>query len=121
MQQPGARVVSFESNDQVTASWKESDISARRVVEFHIRETVPVRCLRLFQDGEVMAVEMYLGRRSVRFCIAEKRVLPYRMRCRNEEAWTIQVAKRKFGSCDHQIDPRFGRVCVCFRNDGQVS
>ena len=62
MQKPCTRVVGFEGDDEIATPGKEGDVSARRVVEFHIYEPVPVRGLGLREDGEVVPVEMDLGK-----------------------------------------------------------
>ena len=62
VQQPGAGVVGFEGDDEVAACGEKSDVSAGRVVEVHVGETGPVGGFGLFEDGEVMAVEVDLDR-----------------------------------------------------------
>ena len=42
VQEPCARVVGFEGDEEIAASWEEGDVSAGWVVEFHVYETVPV-------------------------------------------------------------------------------
>ena len=61
VQKPGAGVVGLEGDDEIAAAGEEGDVSARRVVEFHVYETVPVEGLGLCEDGEVVAVEVDLG------------------------------------------------------------
>ena len=62
MQQPGARIVGFEGDNEVAACRQKGDVSAGWIVEVQVGETGPVGCFGLFEDGEVVAVEVDLGR-----------------------------------------------------------
>lgn len=42
MQEPGARIVGFEGDDEVAACGEKGDVSAGRVVKVHVCETGPV-------------------------------------------------------------------------------
>ena len=62
MQEPGARVVGFEGDDEVATCGEKGNVSAGRVIEVHVGETRPVGCFGLLEDGEVVAVEVDLVR-----------------------------------------------------------
>lgn len=60
MQQPGAWIVCFESDDEVATCWEKRDVSSGWVVKFHVDQTVPVWGFGLGEDCEVVAVKVNL-------------------------------------------------------------
>ena len=67
MHSPRAWVVRFESEDQVAARWQQGDVAARWVDEGKICEVgyAPVGCGGLFENNEIVAVEVDLWRSLV--------------------------------------------------------
>ena len=37
---------------------------------------------------------------------------------RDESVYALFAAEGEFGRCDHEVDPRFCRICVGFRDNG---
>ena len=42
----------------------------------------------------------------------------YWMSCRDESVYALFAAEGEFGRCDQEVDPRFCRICVGFRDNG---
>ena len=59
--QPSARIVSFEGNGDETAGWEEDNVTARGIVEFEFEFGWIEACVGLLEERKVMAVKMYLG------------------------------------------------------------
>ena len=102
VQEPGARVVRLEGQDEVAVRGQQGHVASRGVVEVQLHECVPVRCVRLRQDSEVVAVKMDLLVRQSK-AIGGKIELGYRMGCRNESSG--RCAEREAGACDDEEDP----------------
>ena len=57
--EPGARVVGFESDDDIAAPGHEDDVAAGWVVEFQVEvRSVEFLVVGLLEEGEVVAVEV---------------------------------------------------------------
>lgn len=61
VQEPGARVVGFEGEDEVSVCGQQGHVAARGVVEVQFYHRIPVWCVGLRQYREVVAVEMDLS------------------------------------------------------------
>lgn len=69
MQEPGARVVGFEREDQVAVGGQEGDVAAGRVGEGEVDGGGGEGGGGLGEDGEVVTVEMDLGGVISRFIL----------------------------------------------------
>ena len=65
VQEPHARIVGLEGQDQIPVRGQQGHVASGGVVEVECHQRIPVWLIGLGQDGEVVAVQVDLFGRSV--------------------------------------------------------